>query len=772
MKVFVGSNSIIIPQKSDKYITKFKKMYDVDTKCFILDDTDLHDAAYIKILDHASTFFTIDSLLYGIKIGLEHFDNLYISSRIKDRISKWVKSLGKHSYTWTELLSKPDYSLELFKKRFWPYIRTECKEWQATAAGASTVGEYPGQSNNAVVTSSSKDYKVEYDISQKYNNFLGYSVLDTAKYPNLKEIISRLKVISKIGLSTLMFEAVLRLLITPSSCHIIKYSELWELVVLKDKNYKDIFMHFMYYSMFILCHEDTIMFSQIKRDYRIIYTHVEALNMPTTYMMHIEQDPYIQQLTNSSLLQSVTYYARCERSINSIDVFERRLFLATGGALTNIPLHKYKAAISGSIIIPCFTYFKVEDEFKRVRYNTQRSINKDNNILFNDDLYTPVGDSCKLNSNDKNFMSYLEYYYPSYHSYNDLEYSNKVLTRGATSVQIKDARLNVGEHKELIDEKSVDVKLADKEIKSKYNTLSDIDISISVDNYDTFEEIANILIKQIKKNCSHIGEVWMQKIITMSSFKFKLYGPGLIRPIDLFRVSCSPEKMVKKFHLPIVRSWYDGSNNIVPDKFKHSEKINAFWKEKSYELINNSYADKEQDIDDKKFEPYIGLNILNSCLSAALSGINNNYKWFFNSKPCVEVVLKYIQRTISLIITDNEFTALIEYMNKSDRWKGYVSDIKDNIIHARGVVSLSHQIFNPCMLENGIRYKLRKFNKPVKYIYSQRMHVGMIVPKTEYGVSLKVKNNSTVVMPDVGKINAFIEYANQADDEYSDAEGF
>jgi hypothetical protein len=493
--------------------------------------------------------------------------------------------------------------------------------------------------------------------------------------------------------------------------------------------------------------------------------------MPTTHTYHVEVDPYIQQLTGDTYLaQSMPYYLRCKRHIHPVDVFERRLYLATGGALTNIPLSKYNAAVSGSILIPCVTYSELEDDFKRVRFNTTRTVK--NQVKFNDNLYSPVGVG-KLTEEDKDFMSFLEYLYPSYHSLTDSDYVNNVLTQVEPKTR---PTVDVDDEKE------------EREIKPKYNLLSDIDISITIDNYETFEQIALIIGKHIQENCRHIGDVWIQKIYTASSFKYKIYGPGLIRPIDLFRVPYGPNKMVKKFHCPIVRSWYDGANSVTDDKFKHSEEITKFWVDKSNELSNLSYEceaheaqsshtesssvsdspDTSYDIvDEIKSQYYIGINMIDSSVFTTLSGVNNNYKWFFNSKPCVEVILKYAQRGYTTICNKNEIIALYEYMKNSPRWKDFVRDDIDMC----GIVSKEHIFFNPCHVNTGIRFKLRQFKKTPIKPYSKKLYVGMVKGLTEYEIDLTIKDNTKVYMPDTNKINQFIEHMTQTnDDEFSDGD--
>lgn len=789
-QIQLGDVNINIPQKNNKLKSYFTKMMSPDGEYIVLQKFGFHDSIFNKILDNTPSTFNFNMLMDALMVGVAYFDNMDMTVKMKNRIVTWVKSLGKYSYTWTELLDKPDYGLELFSKRFWPYLSVESKEWKDIAAATLRGEDYPNQSDVAITDPTSernelsRDYKVEYGISQKYNNFLGYSILEPNKYPNMSKIINKLKVFNKLGMKLIMFEAILRLLITPSACHIIKEPELYKLVnplFNENKHYKDMFVHFMYYALFILNHEDTVMFSQIRRSYRVIFTHSEALAMPHTNAYHIEMDPYIQQLTGDTyLVQSLPYYLRCNRHIQPVDVFERRYYLATGGALANIPLSKYNAAVSGSILIPCITYSELEDDFKRVRFNTNRTIK--NQVKFNDNLYTPVGDN-KLTDDEKDFMSFLEYLYPSYHSLTDAEYIKQVLTQSEA----------ISRPKVVVEE---DDEKAEKEVKAKYNLLSDIDISISVDNYDTFEEIALIIGNQIQENCRHIGDVWIQKVITASSFKYKIYGPGLIRPIDLFRVPYGPDKMVKKFHCPIVRSWYDGANGVVEDNFRHINKINKYWKSKSDGSVDNAYImeateevdtinDNASNVSDSSYDIftdpvpetvaevkvtdqyYIGVNMIDSSIFTSLSGVNNNYKWFFNSKPCVEVILKYAQRGYTTISTKTELVALLEYMKNSPRWKDFVGEDID----MGGIVSKEHIFFNPCHVNAGIRFKLRQFKKSHITTYSKKLYVGMVKGKTEYDVDLTIKDNTKVYMPDTNKINSFVEYMEQIhEDEFSDGD--
>jgi hypothetical protein len=745
--------------------------------------SNLSTTALAELIDNAPTNFTLDELLQTLVYGKEHLNANTLSAKSLDRINMWVKNLGKYSYTWSELLDKPNYALELFKKRFWPFYQVESKDWKETAMDAKSESEpYPTQITNANTNTDDADYKEESDTLQRYNNYLGYAVLDPNQYPDLDKILTRLKHINTIGLKHTLFEAALRLMITPSTCHIIKEKVFWDLInpMIVNPEHKNIFVHFMYYAMFIMHHEELIMFSKVKLTHRVIFTHVEALNMPDLNLFHVDADPYIQQLTNENYTpDSMPFYYRCKRHVNPIDVFERRLYLATGGAIAGIDLHRYKAAVSGSILIPCVYNFEGENTFVNLRFDTD--------VETGHNLYDFNG---TLTEEEKNFMSYLEYLYPSYFSYLPHDFKVNVMSPPTTESASTNTTTNSDEAKSNV-------------VQKTYNEIADIDISITAETYDIFEELALMLGKQIQKNCEHRGQVWIKKVQTLSSFKYCIYGSGLIRPIDLFRIPYNPARMTKKFHVPIVRMWYDGCNHYYADHPRFYE-TNINSEVIKYNINRIKYDDVKYDdvkyddvkyddvkyddvkYDDEQTDPngqnianttpetldtiigntYYGIHIFRSSLCAGLSGVNESYKWFSCNKVPIDVILKYAQRFVSTAVNETERVACSTFMATSDRWKPFTKISG----YTYGSMSKNHQFFNPCSLNAGIRMGLREYKKPVVVYRNYKNSVGYPTVITEYDATLAVKDCNRIHKPSINTINAFIDHVKQKDgDLYLDA---
>ena len=133
-QIQLGDVNINIPQKDNKLKSYFTEMMSPDGEYIVLQKFGFHDSIFNKILDNTPSTFNFNMLMDALMVGVAYFDNMDMTVKMKNRIVTWVKSLGKYSYTWTELLDKPDYGLELFSKRFWPYFNVESKEWKDIAA--------------------------------------------------------------------------------------------------------------------------------------------------------------------------------------------------------------------------------------------------------------------------------------------------------------------------------------------------------------------------------------------------------------------------------------------------------------------------------------------------------------------------------------------------------------------------------------------------------------------------------------------------------------
>lgn len=201
-----------------------------------------------------------------------------------------------------------------------------------------------------------------------------------------------------------------------------------------------------------------------------------------------------------------------------------------------------------------------------------------------------------------------------------------------------------------------------------YNLLADVDIAIRTEAGQDYEALANELIEQIKTNVANIKINIVSNARKMKKFQLAPDNPDiecrLTRPMEIFHIFNSTAiKMVKRFHLPLVRMYYDGKE----------------------------------------------VTMLRSCIAALLTGICDSYKWFSSNKIAADVMLKYAQRGISIILNENERIILQEYIRSNGRWKTLPVD------KWFGLCSTQHIFFHPDKWQGGLRYGLKPLTCNVKF---------------------------------------------------------
>ena len=630
---------------------------------------------YNNLLDKLD--LSIDDIIVHIELARSYFIDYEISKLMYIKIDRFANNIG--GFVWYNLTKKPDYNLCLFANRMLPYYSTESKEWKKAGLDANKE-DYPKELTDEFnINSSNKDYKDELLLIDKNNNFLEVSVLDKTEYPDLLRYERILKFLVDNNLNDQAIIMACRLMLSYRDCHIIKKRIIWDIL----KNVEELKKYCMYYCMYLLRHEETIMFNNIDNKSRIVFTLEEAHNMPNYSMINLDTNPYVTQLTdNTNIYKTIPFHLHGKRSINSREEFNNRFKLVTGGIFEGINLRELNAAVTGSILIPCVLKSPLEHDFNSVNWNRER--------VYTETKFPYMIDMPTVQ--EEEFINYVEYYYPSYVSLPDNEFYKEVFpnkeinlfeqidthdvngTHNVNELKYEDSADNSAE----VDQPKINKILNNKENKSTvsvvYNKLADIDISITTRDINDFKNKVYILFNKIKSNAAHRGEVYINEITTIASVKYKIYGPGIPRPIDVFRIPYEPIKMIKKFHTNIVKMYYDGD-----------------------------------------------LYLLRSCVSTLLSGIGENYKWFSCNKAPADVLLKYAQRGISIILNSKERNIISHYVNINERWSTLFKNIKVTPEKMFCTVTERHAFFRPGLFNAGIRFGLRNFERSYDGIYNNTL---------------------------------------------------
>ena len=168
--------------------------------------------------------------------------------------------------------------------------------------------------------------------------------------------------------------------------------------------------------------------------------------------------------------------------------------------------------------------------------------------------------------------------------------------------------------------------------------------------------------------------------------KYKIKSPFLQHTLEIFQIKYKDFfSTVAKFHLPCVRGYYNGDN----------------------------------------------VYLLPSCISAHMTFINMDYKYFAGSKDPIEIINKYRMRGYGTILNDEEKIHLIEYSSQIIKWKNlYNVDTKntESVNSMLGFLNYDHKIYKPRLFNVDNYYDCN----PVSDNYNNVNLVSYITTEEEY----------------------------------------
>ena len=179
------------------------------------------------------------------------------------------------------------------------------------------------------------------------------------------------------------------------------------------------------------------------------------------------------------------------------------------------------------------------------------------------------------------------------------------------------------------------------------------------------------------------------------SFKVKISSNHIQRELELFSIFGEDFfALVSKFHMPCVRSFYDGEDVYLTP----------------------------------------------SCISAHMTYMNIDYKYFAGSKDPIEIILKYRMRGFGTFLNRKEIDTVINYIMRVPFWNnlyGINPENKDCIKTTLGWLGYKHKLFHPRLFN----MDLFDHNIPYVNINDGYNNVEEIEPLTEKNVRQYMKNN-------------------------------
>lgn len=207
------------------------------------------------------------------------------------------------------------------------------------------------------------------------------------------------------------------------------------------------------------------------------------------------------------------------------------------------------------------------------------------------------------------------------------------------------------------------------------------------DNNDEEDDDENDVIEKIKEELiskSLIDETNILFIIN-ENLKFKISSPYLPHSIEMFKIKFDDYfATVASFHLPIVRSYYNGST----------------------------------------------VRMTPSCITACMTMTNIDYKYFAGSKDPIEIINKYRCRGYGTILNDKEKVRFFEYNNLVEKWKKiYKLNINDTLSiqqcvgfkhPSNDIFKYSQMVYGENTNYNNVLYNNNNYSSDVSYLVEQK----------------------------------------------------
>jgi hypothetical protein len=740
MAFWVGEGKLLLPCTAS-VPEVFSKMFgSVDAN--VLGDNEVNIPIYmiledITVIKHIQNRMFVDVLIgYIVKdLDIVHMCSLINSTYeyiniSKETVIKYLKThienVGTDTYVWNQMANKTEYTYYQFKKRNWPVKKQNNIDWQNIAKKIGLVEKvYPGEAakknehkfpkpqilkddnNKKPNELEHKEVKVrdhidlsdeikclhdqEEDIDmcsdleeeddytdllqllndkekqvkrdEKLRKLQLESNYATYGIPDIKEIESRIGFTKKDAVN--VFDAAIaidrrdlallyacRLCVSRKYYHLViknvPFMERIKKLMSENLRINKLIKYVMSYSFYMALKEERLLGRKITKNNRSIMDEDEFRALPV-FDGELEESPYFTEIYHNSkeknLREQLPMHLQGERKFTDKKEFNRRLNILTGNMLKDIDLSDHNAFLTGSSLVTCVVTNPLEENTKH---------------------------------HDNPFATYLENYYPSYDSFSSYREKFEEAKRGV--IDIFDESFKNQQSVKIIytdieddDAFVVCVSNMSKDIKNMFTVkmqemvnmlvetyneflliekkIVDLDIAIVATSTEEYDKSVLAIFNKIRSNLPEGPEhnIYLYKQPIKYGFKWVLKGQGAKRPIDFFKIWTPAHVLLHKFHLNIVRFWWDG------------KKVRA----------------------------------LGSGVCAALTGVNQWYRWFSNNKDPMDIVLKNMQRGYTTLLNPKEIEILKVYLSEVDKYKHLAGKFVIGKIHR------NHTIFGH---EGGIRY--------------------------------------------------------------------
>lgn len=549
------------------------------------------------------------------------------------------------------------------------------------------------------------------------------------------------------------------------------------------KKYIIAFKYAMGYSWLSFYIEESIKKSRIVDDDRFVFSINTANKLPSFPVLYddIHQNPYLPVLISKEILDiknnciGVAAY-KGEYGVVTFNEFKQNLntFLCSNQKIDILEdVDWNNLAISGSIIPACITKFNpLERLFStKDRYFMEYYSKSDVDVM------------CNIQDNFKYIDKAYEFYETIKNNFVKISQSqseNNIILRTVKTAAI------------IINEAFIRKNIVKKQTKFTYDY-----IFTHLDD----EEISSIFYEHYVKWKLNDNEIYMQTN-EWSNDRYNNYF-NIVPKEDIVIIFARTKDDWKKYWNDIKQKGKTDKNNDIEKDYFNSKDQDDEKKENNDEIyqdnilfkchenlkykieskyINHNFEFFKTKYDGSFFSTvsqfhlpcvrgfYNGIDVklLPSCITAAMTLINIDYKYFAGSKDPIEIINKYRMRGYGTILNDSEKIRLVSYSNKVEKWNklyGFIKTTDNNsITNVFGFKEVDDTLFTPRYIMKELYTSL----KPVSEKYNQVNDLLFTNIKTEnYGVDINDVRVAMQSMKNLSTINSY-GYINKVQKWYFD----
>lgn len=494
------------------------------------------------------------------------------------------------------------------------------------------------------------------------------------------------------------------LMVSKKYCHLVVNNEsILEMMKDELKSKAPLFRYLMGYSWLRFYFEESIKKRNLKITDDIIFDINTASKLPVypfsinfpkmnPYMPIMVEDKVLRAETNIGGVRDYKYTDAASnyqnQGICNFNEFKRRLNLFVNNNPENdlfndVEWSKWKIAIGGSVMSACLPkqhklvnmFSENSQDEKLIRYFNEYYASSDIDVMFGqEDLF----DYLEAVNNFHNqivvntCIIHSPYAEPEHVKLKQLFQIHFCVNEEWVKKNIINSNITFNFIFNNIDEKDIQLLFLpfikdsyEKYIEKNTKEFSLEKIKILKQNYpDYFQNITEYEIKihislskepiDDNKSISN-GTTSYQKYNELKiNYKYRIVSPYFNHPLEIFKITGNDHMgAVSQFHLPCVRAFYNGSNVYMTP----------------------------------------------SCISAHLTYMNIDYKYFSGSKDPIEIINKNRMRGFGTWLNENEIFNFIKYSTQVPSWANFYGNNNPHITAKNlGGLSLSHNLFHPRLI--------------------------------------------------------------------------